>query len=482
MSYNPTEIPDDIKRVAEKFFERGQTVAETRNYDYAIELYLQGLAKNPEDTKKGHQPLREIAFKRMVLGGKKAGIIETIKRSTGKKSPLEAMLNAEYFLAKDPLNVTYAESIVKSADKAELPESLRWSLGVLLELARQEKKAKVSRLLLIKNLSEKLGEHYEKNDQADCAIECYQRGLEALETGIEAGVGSDHDFVGIQRNLAGKLTILRGKYDNSENFRDSIQNAEKQKEYQDKSRIVKGKELLSEMIDKARAELAQNPDVTGTINNLVDLLMQRGRPEDAKEAIDVLEKAYKKSEQYSYKMRADDVRIRHLTGKVRQYRDQLSKSPEDEELKSKLKEARIQLAKFELDVFAERISQYPTDRKLKFEYAKRLFKVQKYDDAIPFFQEASADPRYSVRAKYHIGTCFYQKGWYQQAIDILNEAIENHESSGDTTSKEMHYVLGRAYEDNGNKEECIKIYSKLIQWDYNFRDVRKRLDTLQKKE
>jgi len=156
VSYNPPTISEQAQKMAEKFFEHASTVADTHNYDYAIELYIQGLSKNPEAVETGHKPLREISIRRKVAGGKKPGFIETIKRSTGKKDPIEAMLNAEYLLAKDPLNVSYIEALVKNADQAELPETLRWALGVFLELARQ--KTNPNQLLSIKDYSEKLGD------------------------------------------------------------------------------------------------------------------------------------------------------------------------------------------------------------------------------------------------------------------------------------------------------------------------------------
>jgi len=478
VSYNPPTISEQAKKMAEKFFEHASTVADTHNYDYAIELYIQGLSKNPEAVDTGHKPLREISVRRKVAGGKKPGLIEAIKHGTGKKDPIEAMLNAEYLLAKDPLNVNYIEALVKNADKAELPETLRWAIDVFLELARQKPNA--NRLLAIKNYSEKLGDYYDKLDRPDIAIECYQKGLDALEAGIQAGLGDKYDFVGIQRDLAGKLTILRGKYERAGDFRDSVKDADAQKELQDKAKVVKGEELLTQMIEKARAELERNPDVTGKINALIDLLLQRGQPEDEKEAIEILESAYKRSKQYNYKMRADDVRIRQLNREVRRLKEALESNPGNEELKSQLKQAAQKLEQFELGIFAERVKQYPTDNKLKFEYGKRLFKAKKFDEAIPMFQEASSDPRFAVRAKYYIGACFYYKGWHQQAIDILQEAIESYETTGDSISKEMNYILGRALEDSGQTEQALKVYSKLIQWDYNYRDVKARIDALQR--
>jgi len=484
VSYNPPEISAEAQQGAEKFFQHARTVAESRNYDYAIELYLQGLDKDPRAVEKGHQPLREVSLRRKMSGGKKPGFLETFKRtSASKKDPHDGMLAAEYMLAKDPLNVKYAQELVKCADRAELPETLRWALAAYFELCQGEKKLSIARLLEIKNYYEKLGGYYDKNDKPDVALECYQLGLDVLDYAIQSGRTEKYDLVSEQRDLAGRLTILRGKYERADNFRESIPDMAAQKELHDRERGVKSEELLTQMIEKARNELQANPNVTGKINSLVDLLLQRGHGEDEAEAIEILKNAEERSGQYSYEMRADDVRIRQRKRKTSHLKGQLrAQKPPDDALKQQLQEAEAELVDFELKVYQKRVEQYPTDRRLKFEYGKRLYSAKRYDDALPLFQEAVADPKSAVKAKCYIGTCFFQKGWHSQAVDVLTEAVKSYEITGDQTSKEMHYVLGRAYEELGDRDSALKTYSKLIQWEYNYRDVRQRIDKLQAKE
>jgi hypothetical protein len=57
------EISDDDRKKAQTFFDRGAAVAGTGNFEYAIEMYLQGLALDPESLD-AHQALRDIALKR----------------------------------------------------------------------------------------------------------------------------------------------------------------------------------------------------------------------------------------------------------------------------------------------------------------------------------------------------------------------------------------------------------------------------------
>jgi TolA-binding protein len=479
LSYNPPQIPEEAEKMAKKFFDHAGTIAETRNYDYAIELYLQGLAKNPQAIEKGHKALREIAVRRKLSGGKKPGIFEALKRNTlNKKEPIQGLINAEYLFARDPFNITYIEAMVKASDMAELPETLNWCLNVFLELARQDKKLSGQRFLTIKEYYEKLGDYYDKADNPDQAIECYKSGLSSLDFALLNKVGGDLDLVSLQRNLAGKLTILKGKYERAGSFRESIRDAKAQEQLQNESRTVKSEELLEEMIVRARQEQTSNPEVIGKINSLCDLLLQRGAEKDENEAIEMLQSSFDRMKQYSLKMRADDVRMRQMNRKLSDLKD---KAASDSATTAEYQEEASNVINFEIDVFRERVKNYPTDLKIKFEYARRLFRAKRFDDAIPVFQEVLSDPRNAIRAKYHIGMCFYQKGWHQQAIDVLNEAISAYEITADNLSKEMNYILGRSLEETGGAEQALKVYSKLIQWDFNYRDVRTRIDNLRKR-
>lgn len=482
MSYNPPHITDEAKKTAAKFFQHAQTAADSRSFDYAIELYVQGLAKDPEAVEKGHMALREVGIRRTNSGGKKPGLMESLKISKSKKDPIGAMLAAEMMLAKDPLNLKYAEEMVKAADKSELPETLRWALQVYFELCPQEKKINVQRLLLIKSLYEKLGDFYQKQDRLDQTLEAYEKGIGAMNYAVQSGQGGSLDLQSELKNLATKHAILRGKYERGD-FRDSIKDADAQKLLQDKSRQVKGEELLTQLIEKARAEADANPSVGAKVFALIDLLTQRGKPEDEKEAIKILDDAHQRTGQYSFKMRADDLRIRHQRRAVKRIEAKVkAEATPDPTLQQQLADARQQQAERELAIFKERIEQYPTDTRLKFEYGRRLYESKRYDEAIPVFQEAVGDPRHAVRARYYIGTCFFQKGWHSQAIDILNEAVERYETLGDALSKEIFYVLGRSHEELEQIDQALKIYSRLIQWDFNYRDVRHRIDKLQAKK
>ena len=102
----------------------------------------------------------------------------------------------------------------------------------------------------------------------------------------------------------------------------------------------------------------------------------------------------------------------------------------------------------------------------------------RYNEAIPLFQEAQKDPRRKISSMDKVGYCFFMKGWYADAIDVFTQAIEAYEIKDDAVAKELRYNLARAYEEQGEKERALEIYRKIAQLDFCYKDVGERVDKL----
>ena len=88
------DIPEEDRKKAQKFFDYGKGAADTGNFEYAIQMYLEGLAIDPENTE-AHQFLRDISLKRKASGGKDLGMFEKMKLKKGGKDDQETMTAAE---------------------------------------------------------------------------------------------------------------------------------------------------------------------------------------------------------------------------------------------------------------------------------------------------------------------------------------------------------------------------------------------------
>ena len=200
-----------------------------------------------------------------------------------------------------------------------------------------------------------------------------------------------------------------------------------------------------------------------------------------KEAIGLLENAYKTKSDFSFKQRAGQLRMKQLRRKIRAAKATVEAKPGDDEAKGRLSKLNAQLNSTELEHYGLCVKNYPTDLQGKYEYGIRLVRNKKYDDAIPLFQESLKDPRHKISSMDKIGLCFFLKGWYADAIDIFTQAIDAYEIKDDGIAKELRYNLARSYEKQGNTEKALEIYRRIAQLDFAYKDVRQRVDKLRGK-
>jgi tetratricopeptide (TPR) repeat protein len=460
---------EEDKAKAKRFFVRAGQLFESKSWDFAIKCYVEGLGYWPEAVEEGHQLLRLAACERNVRGGKKPGFGETMKHSMTGRDAKKAMLNATWLLAHDPFNISYMEGILKNAHKLRCEEVVMWIGPIYGNAIEGEKKLNPKRFALLREIYEETGDRATDRGEAPFAGECYERAAAALRVQTQVDP-KDLSLVNELRDLSTKLTILKGKYDTEGGFQDSVRDADEQKHLQDQERMIQTDTDLLGLIKRAEKDLADNPDNAGKVDVLVDLLCKRDDPEQERRAISLLVEKYNTYHDYRFKVRAEDVRIKQLK---RAYRE--ARAANDAEL---AKKKRSDLLTFELRAFRDRIKQYPTDNRLKFEYASRLFQIKKFDDAIPSFQAARADPKVRTRCDLALGRCFYEKGFHAQAIGTLSKAVENYEFSDDSVGKDLRYWLARSLEADGKIDEAQDVYGQVLQLDYNYRDVRDRLERL----
>lgn len=469
-SAKPEFGPKEIDR-ARECFEKAQDLAEKKNYDYAIEWYINGLEQWPEAVEEGHKPCRAAALFR---GPKKVSFMNTMKYKTTGKDAKKAMLNAEMLLSKDPRSISFMEAMFKNAAKAGYDATAMWIGEMLGEAAAREEKPNPARFAAMREIYEKIGDRAEETD-LPLAIDALGRAVEALSR-LFALKPRDLDISTDLRDVAGKLTILKGRYSSADSFTESIDDKEAQRDLHDKERVVQSEDRMDELISQAQSRYEANPTDRAAITELVDLLCRREQYEEETKAIGILVKAFRETNEYRFKMRADDIRMKQLGRKARE----IVGSGDRAEAKRHW----LEQLKFELAVFRDRVKQYPTDMRIRFEYGRRLFDARRYDDAIPILQEARNEPKTRHHCILYIGRCFFQKGFFAQAANVFREAIDSYEMPDDRLGKELHFWWGRSFEEDGRVEEALKVYGQLIEWDYNYRqgDVRKRLERLKNRE
>jgi tetratricopeptide (TPR) repeat protein len=442
----------------EAFFERADEVAQIGNWDFAIELYLEGIRREPGNIERGHQKLWEASLSRKARGGKPAGMLAQIKRRGGK-TPLEEMLNAEYLLARDPGAVGPMETIFKAARKLGLSQVAKWACDILfISQGPPAKPSKRVLRLLVDTYTE---------------FEEYRLAIQACEI-LRALSPNDVSVIQKLSLLSARHTIQKGKYDQEGDFTQSVKDMARQKELIEKDSLDQGMAFMRQQVDRTRAEYLASPAQPGKIIAFVDALLKLENETTENEAIEVLTKAYNDLKAYQFRMRIGDIRIAQMTRRYRQLAGAGDKQ-------GAAAQARRQL-EFELEEYAERVVNYPTDLGLKYELGRRQFLAGKYDEAIGSLQQAQRDPRRGLRATHYLGQAFAKKGWLTEAVATLERAL-----SGELTENQemdLRYTLGDVLEQMGDPEHLQKAldnFSKVAMMDFNYKDVPLRVDSVRKK-
>jgi len=442
------------KASGKAFFDRADEVAETGNWDFAIEMYLQGIQREPDNLTRGHEPLRKVSLKRKSQGGKSPGFRDQFKHRP-TKDPLQNLLNAEYLLAKEPGSIPHMVQVLQAAKALELPAVAKWICDILLETQRQGKpNGKILRLLV----------------QTYHDIEQYALAIQACDMARQLSP-DDPQLQEALKELSAKYTIQKGRYGQEGDFTKGVADLDRQKALMEKDRMVQSKDYIAHRIEETRKDYLQTPTAAGKINAYVDALL---KPEDESyenEAVDVLRKAYKDTGVYQFKMRIGEIRIKQMT---RQYR----KLVESGNKQAAAEHARKQLA-YELKEFTERAENYPTDLAVKYELGRRQFLAGQYDEAIASLQQAQRDPRRHVTAMNYLGQAFARKQWFREAADTFRRALTV--DMTETREKELRYSLGDVLEQMGELEPAQEEFSRVAQVDFNYKDVHQRLDGIRKK-
>lgn len=453
-------VPAEVRA----FFVRAEQVAATDNFDYAIDMFMEGLRRAPDAVAPGHKPLHHMALIRQGKGGKKPSITEKLKYSRGK-TPLEHMLNAEYLFAKDPDNLHYAATMMKSAAQAGYKNATEWIADLLFAAHHASDKPSAQAILAAK--------------EAYASVGLFEKALAALQFAVNLRP-DDGELKDELRDLSAQLTVQKGRYGQEGDFRDSIKDRAEQEKLQQQEKIVKTKDYRLAAVAEARAKFAQNSDLAINIFQLADTLAELAEEGPENEAIELLDRTYSKTNDFSFKRYSGRIRLKQLHRWLRAAQAQLEKEPQNTDAKAKLAATTSKLKEFELEHLRLCVDNYPTDLRAKFELGLAFMQNEQYDEAIVMFQEARQDPRNMVAALDKMGLCFFMKGWLQDAVDIFTEAIEAHEIEGDALGKQLRYNLGRAYEQLGNLAEALELYRKIAQVDYAYKDVRQRVDRLRK--
>lgn len=471
---NPTATGggDRAKWAAENY-RRGNEAVEKKNWDLAVENYGMCVKLVPGNLHY-RQLLRQTTRKKYNDNGTGAGMLAKAKLmgirsrvSSAKKKADWAEVDkaCEEGLQINPWDVQLLADLGEAHKKQENLDIARESYRLACMIDKSNKD-------LHRSFAEILAEKGEYDEATRIWEHVYK--LDPLD-------GHARNMITSMQTLK---TTHRGGYDDAKSTLDvSVKNDEKanRNAYDDYAPTSKSQANAFAPGESVENDLKQairkEPD---NIAHYTKLGLYYRKNKQLDEAAEILTKAVQISgnsadiRELVEDVELDKMRINIELGKARAAK---SNDPVDRENVSALS---IELIKREIEVLGARVERYPQDMNKKYDLALRFMKTQKWTLAIPQLQKACLNPRLKGKALLALGKCFI----YDKKLPLARAQLEralpemNHDNDPDSF-KETHYLLGRVFQELGDKLNAEKHYGEVYAIDSDYKDVRKRYEDIQ---
>lgn len=440
-----------------KFLTRAEEAYNRRNYQYAVQMYLEALQVAPEHIS-ARRMLRNVLLKSEESGTK----LQSPKGQTVVLSGDPKVRLAEYekSVVKDPRSAKYNKRVADS----------------LVALGAHESAGYVYQYII---------SHCEKGKQN---IDAMKAGAKAF---IDAGkpqlaqqllqraykyAPNDRDIADLQRNLAAGLSLSKiseatSSYDMVKNSDEAMELELLKKKVLSKEELVKAMKVVKRKLDidpldkamiKKRAELYSRAK---QFDKAYSFLMEKHEELDGA-APDLAELAVRyKNKEFEYNIKRYEKAAEEQPDKAEGYR-------------TKADEFRTKREEFQLEEYERQVKDTPADLDKRYQYGKALFEFEKFQDAVEHLQRAAKSPKLGDEVGILLGRCFAEMGRNELAIKQLEGMKDQIPDANEDLIMEVRYWLADGYFRHGDKTRAKELFEELFMENAGFRDVGKRLDEL----
>ena len=455
---------------AAKFMQHAVSIAQTGNFEYALQLFAQAIRLDPANLA-AHHAMFDTAVKFVQGGGKPAAgkDVKTVDDGSGNFAKFAA---AEFVWMRDLNNLPAALKVMEFAGKLGFEEVGQWFAPRVLNLVRAQQQRKASKSLWV---------------QAKGAFAGVNAWNEAFACGEEAVKmdPTDSNLIAELKQLTAARAIQQGGYDRTAGqqggFRANIRDAEKQKELQEQESLSGGADVEARNLERAKKDYEERPDVPEHVQKYATLLRKQGTPEADAAAFKVYLDGFQRLGEYRFRMAAGDMRIAQSRKKARAAADRAAAAPTDAALQEAARAARQANLELEAKEFAERMEKYPTDCGMKMEVGRIRFELGQFDDAMPCFQQAKDEAKFRVAAAHMLGRCFAAQDWHGEAVGEFKEALQVLDAGNAERELDIKYdlmnsliELARSAKDAQAARDAAEICSYILRKNIAYRDIRDR--------
>ncbi len=459
---------------AAKFFERAQTLQEATNFGYAMNMWIRGLRFDPTAMSglEGFFKAAGSFFTENPKGEKEDVFKSTVKDASGR-TDVDKYLSSLVQWSAHPFESAYPIKAMELASGLGLGGPAVWIAQRAVGTVTRDKKPRKEHMVSAMKV-------FQKFDKFDLAV---QTGEAAMKLDpLDGNLASD------VKNLSAEWTTKRGGFDQTGEaggFRSNIRDAAKQRQMEERDRVVTTEEVLDRLVATAKVDHEASPNDRASAIKYIDTLVKRGKPEDEQEAIRVAEEWHAKTQEYRFRENVDNIRVRQLRRRVSSLRMRQDSPDATDETKESYRGAVKELLRAEIQSLQGQVAAYPTDLTRKFHLGRLMFQVGKFEEAIGLLQEAKGDAGNRSKVNYYLGLAFQKIGWNDEAIETLRQAMTMIQAGDADTEMTLKYALmealiarGTEQSAMGDADEAMKLCSSIATENINYKDIRAKREEI----
>jgi tetratricopeptide (TPR) repeat protein len=452
-----SELPRDLRLL----FTKGHDAMQRDNFDYAIDLFNQVLAKQPGL----YECRKALRTAQMKKAGGGSGFFKKMLSSAGSsplvakghmamsKDPAEALKIAEHILNGDPTNSAAHKLVVEAATALELPKTAVLSLEILAANSPKDRDVAIK-------FANALADSGEVGRAEKILADLYR------------SFPTDNDLAQALKDLSARKTLDEGGYDaladGTGSYRDILANKEEAVSLEQQNRQVKTEDVAERLINEYETRLKTEPKNLKLLRSLAELCTQKKQFDRALSYYEQI-KSSEVGGDASLDRNIADTMVRKFDHEI----SLLDSSAPDYADKA----AKLQAEKqaYQLVECQKRAERFSTDLQIRFELGQLYFQAGKIGEAIQEFQKAQGNPHRRIAAMNYLAQCFAKRKMFDLATRTLQGALKE-KVVFDDEKKELIYNLGCVLESMGKKDEAIKQFELIYEVDIGYRDVGAKVD------
>ncbi|MCE0484925.1 MAG: tetratricopeptide repeat protein [Methylacidiphilales bacterium] len=455
----------DLNATSRNQVARAKAAAQSKNYDYTINL-MQAALKDEPLFLEGRRFLRAVeiqkyealsSFSKQMLNMKVTGAAMKLS-SAAKKEPGEQLAMAEEVLALDPFNHKANMLVADAGVVLGFPDFKAFAYETL-------SKGKPNDKAILNTLA---SAYMEMKDAAK-AEKTYERILEIDPR--------DGDALSGLKNASAAHASKSGGWETATDYRSVLKSKSESEQLEQAGKVVKSTEAIDEQIQLAYEKHKADPTNALHPKAIAQLFLQK---DDYGSAIQWYQYAFEIGNKTdpSLEKIVGDLKLKKADQELHQLREGFESQVDPEQkaaIEAEIATKERELLEARLYQAEARVHAYPNEGQFHFELGEALYKLGEYKRALPELQLGLKQPSVRYHAFNLMGLCFLQQGMLDLAIKRFLDA-KGELAVMDELKKEIVYNLGLAYEKSKQADKSLEQWKEIYEVDMAYRDVSKRVE------